>query len=122
MQQVCQAHFTIWEAGRAELGQLVDMSPTSRPLTLLEEELEDCTLEEHCLAAQLIRSNEEGLASLQNVCGNLREHCGILQVMAFNPIEEYCNVGVAGSCCPVSQDQLTSSGDHLQKPGKSDYK
>lgn len=73
----------------------------------------------------MISSNEQGLLSLQRVHAALRhlflgstssslnQHKGRSR---FNPMKEYCNVGVAGVCTEtkiLSQQKLMALGEHL---------
>lgn len=94
--------------------------PSSLPSTLLAAELQDCTLEEHELAAQLISSNEEGLVSLQKVQTAVKD-LWMGKRSRFNPMKEYCNVGVAGCNARkmLSQQKLMTLGEqHLPGSGE----
>ena len=122
-QQLHDRHSRKWEECRRRLGNLLP-SPSASISTMLAEELRCCTLEEHELAAEVISSNEEGLLSLQRVHAAVRDlwsgssnGCSLIQPNVksrFNPIKEYCNVGVSGSWHAtrrLSQKKLMTLGN-----------
>ena len=92
LRQILKVQENKWACHRAQLGRVVEVHSSSRPLNSLEEELRNCVPEEHDLAAEIISSNEEGLYSLGVVRVTLKKWFGLSERSEFNPITEYANI------------------------------
>ena len=96
------------------------------PTILAREELQECTLEEHTIAAQVISSEERGLRALTAVHTALRRQrtgssrCGFV-LGGFDPLKEYKNMATLGTSHTMSLDQqnLMTASEHLDMAGET---
>jgi len=108
LQQISEGQQNKWACHRAQLGHVGEVSHP-RPLHFLGEELKDCVLEEHDLAAELISCNEEGLCSLGVVQAALKKWYGLSERSEFNPITEYANIQQICSGWTVDHKELAGT-------------
>lgn len=95
------------------------------PSTLANDELSECTLTEHTIAAGIIASDKEGLQALQTIHSALRNiqtgcsGCGFT-LEGFDPMKEYKNVATLGTnkTIPLSQQNLMTAADHIDMRSK----
>lgn len=92
--------------------------------TLAREELSECTLVEHAIAAGVISSDMEGLQALKTVHSALRKKwtgcsgCGF-SLEGFDPIKEYKNVATLGTEKQIllTQQNLMLAAEHIDMKG-----
>lgn len=100
------------------------------PSTLAREELSDCTLTEHTIAAEIITAQEKGLQALEAVHLALRKkltggssdnlaEVPKYGVQAFNPMKEYSNMAALGTHQHMMQHELMMAPNHVDVIGES---
>lgn len=122
------------EKQRDLLGTIVEPSLLGRdpstldPWTLAREELLQCSLDEHDVAAQVMTSCEETLLALNAVHAALRQYqlgtTGKMQGNGpsnqFNPSKEYTNVAILGvqEEMMLNQQKLMTLAGNIDFPGE----